>query len=136
MQKLSASHQATALDPAGGESKYQVDVDAMRQLPHATFTGKIHQVIHASEETNAVLSVLQGAKVLGLDTETKPVFKKGITEPISLVQVCGEGFVVIYDLIQLQQIPPGLHKVLTSEKCLKVGVGVLQDAVGLSKEYG
>ena len=55
-------------------------------LPRALFEGRIF-VIQTEREADKAVAYLRSAMVLGMDTETRPSFKKGLTNMVALLQV-------------------------------------------------
>ena len=60
---------------------------------------------------------------------------KGISA-ISLLQISTSTHCVIYYLNRLQDVPPRLESLLADPDVVKTGVGVVQDAVQISDQYG
>lgn len=56
------------------------------QLPTVVFEGRIVVVLSADEADRAV-DYLLAQPILGIDTETRPAFKKGVHYNVSLLQV-------------------------------------------------
>ncbi|MDO5035465.1 MAG: 3'-5' exonuclease [Porphyromonas sp.] len=88
-------------------------------------------------EAKRLCQELSKSKVLGFDTETKPVFKKGV-EPnkVALLQLSSDRLVVLFRLNTLQDskaLKP-LQKLLRDKSILKVGVGIKDDVAELAKD--
>ena len=62
------------------------DKARIQQLPRALFEGKIVVVLSESEAARAV-DFLLSQPILGVDTETRPSFRKGVKYYVSLLQV-------------------------------------------------
>ena len=62
------------------------DKKSIAQLPTVTFPGKTVVVMSESEAEKAVHFLLS-QDILGVDTETRPSFKKGESHMVSLLQV-------------------------------------------------
>ena len=62
------------------------DKKNISDLPRVTFPGKIIVVITETEANKAV-DFLLSADILGIDSETRPVFKKGQHHKVALLQV-------------------------------------------------
>jgi ribonuclease D len=105
--------------------KKSISNDELSALPLASFSGDIH-VIKNIEESNHALDYLKNQSLLGFDTETKPSFSKGPNNPVSLLQLStsDKAFLFRINLIGLQ---PGLIKILSSSKILKIGVAIRDD---------
>ena len=68
-------------------SKY--DKKLIPSLPRVLFEGKIEVVVSENEAEKAV-DYLLSQPIIGLDTETRPSFKKGHTYTVSLLQVASQ----------------------------------------------
>lgn len=62
------------------------DKKQIGQLPRVLFGGKIVVVLTVSEADKAVKYLLS-RDILGIDTETRPVFRKGQHHKVALLQV-------------------------------------------------
>ena len=60
--------------------------EEIRSLPRAVFTGEI-RTITSEDELIEALKFLKGFKTVGIDSETKPSFKKGKMNKVSLLQI-------------------------------------------------
>ena len=58
----------------------------INSLPRILFPGKMI-VIDKAEDTDAAVEYLLGQDILGVDTETRPSFSKGMRFQVSLLQV-------------------------------------------------
>ena len=67
-------------------SHISIDKATINELPIESFVGNIH-VIESVEEARKAVELLRQHKVLGIDTETRPSFRKGKTYKVSLVQI-------------------------------------------------
>lgn len=84
---------------------------------------------------------IEGAKVIGLDCEWKPNFRKGCQSKVSILQVASEKMVFIFDLIKLyRDVPDALDKslaqLLQSPRILKLGYSFQCDMKQLIQSYG
>ncbi len=69
--------------------------DSLDTLPLAVFPGKVHLVESEVSALRARL-LIGRARVVGLDTESRPSFSKGDNFPISLVQVATERHAALF----------------------------------------
>ena len=63
-----------------------INKDTLATLPTVTFPGQI-TVIDSIEDAAEALAQLRKHHVVGFDTETKPSFRKGRTNTVSLIQI-------------------------------------------------
>ncbi len=111
--------------------KNKITSEALSDLPLEHYTGEIVLV----EDQQGVLKVIEeinGEKVLGFDTETKPSFKKGQNNFISLIQLTTKKstFLIRTNKTGLSE---QLIQLLSDKNIKKVGVGIRDDIRGLQK---
>ena len=58
----------------------------IKTLPIRAFDGKIHLITDVKDVSDAI-KTLRECSVLGFDTETRPVFRKGVKHNVSLLQL-------------------------------------------------
>lgn len=105
--------------------------DTLNELPLRHYEGEV-VVIENAEEIPQMMDHLKECKVLGFDTETKPAFKKGQTNQISLLQISSEEKTFLVRLNKTG-LTKELVNLLASDKILKVGVGIRDDIRGLKR---
>lgn len=89
------------------------------------FRGEII-VVDDMDTFAAVIPRLSGKPVLGFDTETKPSFKKGKKNPVSLIQLSTDKVACLFRINRIG-IPPALKKILADPAVIKAGVAVHDD---------
>jgi ribonuclease D len=106
--------------------------EEINALPLRRYEGPVH-VVRTRKQRDAAIKVLRNEALLGFDTETRPVFKKGRKpNPPSLIQLAGEQNVYIFQ-INLLPMDNGLLDLLSSKQVIKTGVSVHDDIIGLNK---
>jgi len=75
---------------------------------------------------NEVFPRLLGADLLGFDTETKPTFKKGGKNPVSLIQLSTSDLAVLFRINKIG-FPRELIDLLSDASVIKTGVAVHDD---------
>ena len=103
----------------------------IRALPVSSFDGKIHLITNINDLTDAV-KTLRKNSVLGFDTETRPVFRKGVQHDVSLLQLSTSKEAFLFRLNHLG-FPNELVEILEDSSILKVGIAILDDVRGLKK---
>lgn len=92
-------------------------------------------VVKTQKDLNHAVQNLLKSKILGFDTEQKPVFKKGVPPTkISIVQLSDANYSYIFQIQQIANITP-LLDLLASSKILKVGIGLRGDSSSLLNEF-
>ena len=103
----------------------------IKTLPVCTFDGKIHLITEIKEVGDSI-KTLRKYRVLGFDTETRPVFRKGVQHNVSLLQLSTPKEAFLFRLNHLG-FPNELVAILEDSDILKVGVAILDDVRGLQK---
>ena len=94
------------------------------------FKGEI-VLVDNMETFNEVFPRLRGAKILGFDTETKPNFKKGRKNIVSLIQLATADLACLFRINRIG-IPDKLANLLSNPAIIKAGVAIHDDIRFLS----
>ncbi len=106
--------------------------EEINALPLSRYEGPVH-VVRTEKQREAAVKALRGDPLLGFDTETRPVFKKGRKpNPPSLIQLASATDVYIFQ-INLLPMDNGLLDLLSDKTVIKTGVSVHDDIIGLKK---
>lgn len=100
-------------------------------LDAAQFPGKI-VVVDTLSSLNKACKDLNRQSMLGVDTETRPSFTKGVVNKVSLLQISTDS--TCY-LIRLNRVPitRELVHILENKNILKIGLGLLNDIQAMNK---
>jgi ribonuclease D len=101
----------------------------LRSLSNIVFPGRITVVSSVAEAESAV-ECLSKFELLGFDTETKPMFRKGQKHKIALLQLSSDVAAYLFRLHAIG-IPDCLAKLLENDAVKKIGVAVHDDIKGL-----
>ena len=101
------------------------------ELPSIVFEGPIRVVFSQQEAENAI-DYLLAQPILGIDTETKPSFKKGHTNMVSLLQVSTLEQCFLFRINRLG-MPNCIIKFLEDDTVLKVGLSLHDDILSLQR---
>ena len=110
-------------------SKY--DKTKIGSLPRIVFPGRKIVIITEDEARKAVDYLLQ-QDLLGFDTETRPVFKKGRTNKVALLQVSTHDTCFLFRLNRIGLCAPVIE-LLESTKVKKIGLSWHDDLMMLHK---
>lgn len=102
-----------------------IDKKCVAEMPTVTFAGAI-TVIERAEEVAAAVSFLRSHDVVGFDTETKPNFRKGMTNRVSLIQVSTEDHSFLFRINKMG-FTPELREFMECEDVIKVGLSLKDD---------
>lgn len=81
----------------------------------------------------ATIKKLKKEKLLGFDTESKPVFEKGQTQTIALIQISSSRVCYIFQLNSITY-PSMLESIISDKSIKKIGVGLGSDMKSLREE--
>lgn len=101
----------------------------LKKLPVSQFGGHI-VLVDKIDKFYPVLTELKKSKLLGFDTETRPSFKKGQKNKVSLLQLSDDHKAWIFRL-NLIGLPPELAGILSDPRITKVGVAIHDDIKAL-----
>jgi len=106
-----------------------ITVDEIRTLELKSFDGEIVLADDINEFRTAIRR-FRNSPVLGFDTETRPSFKKGRKNKVSLIQLSDNKFAC---LIRINKIglPDELVEILSDPKIIKAGVAIHDDIKSL-----
>lgn len=105
------------------------DKQLINSLPQAAFKGRIVVVVSEAEAKKAV-SYLITQPILGVDTETRPSFRKGTHYKVSLLQVANHDVCFLFRLNYIG-LCPSIKTLLENEDVVKVGVSLHDDILML-----
>ncbi|MGN0068190.1 MAG: 3'-5' exonuclease [Prevotella sp.] len=107
------------------------DKKAITDLPQIVFPGRICVVLSESEAEKAV-NFLLSRKIVGVDTETRPAFKKGQMHQVALLQVSTEDICFLFRLNHIG-MPPAVLRLLTNKEVPMVGLSWHDDLCALRR---
>lgn len=101
-----------------------IDKKEVSELPRAAFPGRIF-VIFTEVEARKAVDYLNQQTLIGVDTETRPSFKKGSTNKVALLQISTEDTCFLFRLNDIG-LPDFLEEFLQND-ILKVGLSLKDD---------
>ncbi len=113
--------------------KISISPEEIEKYELAAFPGEIQVIDSEGEAFRKAVSFLRRQKVLGFDTETRPVFSPDQPHhSVALLQLSGPGKAFLFR-IQKLGIPQSLCNILADKDILKIGAAVGDDVRGLQK---
>jgi ribonuclease D len=111
-----------------------IDKEEVNLLPLGNFEGEII-VVDSEHNMESIVPELMREKVWGIDTETKPCFKKGKhnQNKTALIQLCGAQKVYLFRINKIK-IPKVLLEIFSNPNIIKVGVALRDDIAGLQRQ--
>lgn len=105
----------------------------VNELPLDKFEGEI-VVVDSAQKTTEALEDIEHENIIGVDTETKPTFKKGALNKTALVQIATRKKVYLFRLNKMG-FPFALARIFENPKIQKIGIAVIQDMKELSDQF-
>lgn len=105
--------------------------EAIAQLPIVQFQGNIRVIDHMPKFRKAI-DEIKSLKLLGFDTESKPSFKRGQQNRVSLLQLASVDTCFLFRLNKIG-FPDELIEILSDKEIKKVGLSVQDDFRELMK---
>lgn len=100
------------------------------QMPKVLFEGRIF-VVYTEADTDKAVEYLKNQKIVGVDTETRPSFKRGTTHKVALLQIATSDTCFLFRLNRIG-MPASLQEFLMSDT-LKVGLSLKDDFMMLRR---
>jgi len=109
------------------KNKYREEIEAGELFNYelSWFKGEI-VVVDNMKTFGKVLPRLRKHKILGFDTETRPSFRKGRKNKVSLIQLSTSGFACLFRINKIG-IPQELVDILADPGVIKAGVAIHDD---------
>ena len=105
--------------------------EEIAKLPRLVFEGET-VVVSENNHLERCLAELSNSRLVGFDTESRPSFKKGRSNGISLLQLASSNLAAIIR-VKSTGIPPALLTFLEDSSIIKVGAAIRDDLKGLKQ---
>lgn len=111
----------------------RTDKKLISTLPRYTFEGRII-VIQSENEANRAVAFLRTQKIVGIDTETRPSFRRGQQHKVALIQIATPDICFLFRL-NYMGFPDSLIKLLEDTQIAKVGLSLKDDIHQLEQRH-
>lgn len=111
-----------------------ITAEELERCELSWFKGEI-VLVDDMNSFNETFPRLLDSEVLGFDTETRPSFKKGRKNKVSLIQLANDELACLIRINRVG-IPPELAKLLASQEVIKAGVAIHDDIRFLKRVKG
>ncbi|MBL6447217.1 3'-5' exonuclease domain-containing protein 2 [Fulvivirga sp. 29W222] len=108
-----------------------ISSEEINELELQRYEGKVH-IITQPDQAAKVMQKIANEKVVGFDTETKPAFKKGEYNHVSLIQIATSTEVFLIR-VNLTGLTNEIIAFLSNKKLVKIGVALRDDIKDLRK---
>lgn len=102
-----------------------IDKATLNTLPVESFPGRIHIIEEEQAAIEAVAELCRHA-VLGIDTETRPSFRKGRSNKVALIQLSTHDDCYLFRINKIGLIAP-LRDLLSNADIVKIGLSLRDD---------
>ncbi len=113
--------------------RISISPEEIEKYELAAFPGEIQVIDSEDAAFRSAISFLRRQKVLGFDTETRPVFSPDQPRhSVALLQLSGPGKAFLFR-VQKLGLPQSLREILSRDDILKIGAAVGDDVRGLQR---
>ena len=109
----------------------KIDKRSISNLPKVLFPGRI-VVVTTENDADKAVDVLLAQPILGVDTETRPAFKKGINHKVALLQVATHDICFLFRL-NYTGITASILKLLEDTTVPKIGLSLHDDIMSMHR---
>ena len=109
----------------------KIDKHAVTEMPRAVFEGRIF-VITTERDADRAVEYLLTQPILGIDTETRPAFRKGKQYKVALLQVATYDTCFLFRLNNTG-MTKSIIRLLEDESIPKIGLSLHDDIISLHK---
>lgn len=107
--------------------------EEIEKLKIAQFSGETTIIEKIDKTYESAIEYLSSQKIIGFDTETKPMFQANVKRnSVALLQLASGSRAFLFRLTELG-MPDSLCKLLSTKKIIKVGAAVSEDIKGLQR---
>ena len=108
-----------------------IDKETINTMPLVTFDGRIKVVDNLWDIEKAAIN-LEKCSIIGIDTETRPSFRKGEVHLVSLLQLATDEVCYLFRLNKVG-LTPSIVRLLENPQLLKIGLSLKDDFLMLTK---
>lgn len=103
----------------------KTEKEFMADLPRFSFPGKI-VVVQSEAEAKRAVTILRKQHLVGIDTETRPSFRKGEVHKVALLQISTDNICFLFRLC-MTGLTEDILGLLTDPAILKIGLSLTDD---------
>ncbi|MBP3614782.1 MAG: 3'-5' exonuclease domain-containing protein 2 [Bacteroidaceae bacterium] len=111
--------------------KPHIEKSEISTMPNVLFQGRII-VIDTLPDAEKAVKALSSENILGIDTETRPSFKKGVHYNVSLLQISTSDTCFLFRLNRIG-MPASVISLLENSEIKKIGLSLHDDYQALTK---
>ena len=111
--------------------KKEISKEELQEYKMEHFEGEII-IVDDLKTLDNVFNDLAGSRIVGFDTETRPIFKKGKHNKIALLQLSTASKAYLFRINKIG-FPQQLRSILSNRNIIKAGVAIRDDIKGLKE---
>ena len=104
---------------------FTINREELNELPIGGWEGETI-LVDKPEDVESAIQAINKETIIGIDTETRPAFKKGVVYHISLIQIATRDCTYLFRINHVG-LSDGLIKLFESEEIMKVGIDLNYD---------
>lgn len=109
----------------------KISKEEIIDFPLGKYTGEIVLIQKRSHAETAINEIKQ-CDIIGMDTETRPAFRRGVSYPVSLIQLATDQKVYLFRLLKTGPLK-GIADILEDNSKIKIGIAPADDMKDLNK---
>ena len=113
--------------------KTKITKAEVNDLPLGKFEGEII-IVDSNKKIDDAIQDIERENIIGVDTETRPTFKKGTLNKTALIQIATRNRVYLFRLNKIG-FPFSLVNIFENSDIQKIGIAILQDMKELSEQF-
>ena len=110
--------------------KNKITKAEIAEMPKVQFSGRIF-VIYTEEDAEKAVEYLKTQHIVGVDTETRPSFKRGMSHKVALLQIATSDTCFLFRLNRIGM--PGFLQDFLMSDTLKIGLSLKDDFLMLRR---
>ena len=109
----------------------KISKEDIAAFPLNKYNGEIELITNRNNAEKAI-SEIKKCKIIGMDTESRPAFRRGVSYPVSLLQLATDKKVYLFRLLKTGVLP-GILEILEDKDVIKIGIAPRDDMKDLAK---
>jgi ribonuclease D len=105
--------------------------EEIAMLPLNGYQGEVLLITNKPQAEKAIEEIKK-CDIIGMDTEARPAFRRGVIYPVSLLQFATDKKVYLFRLLQTGVLP-GILEILEDKNKIKIGIAPGDDMKDLAK---
>lgn len=109
----------------------KISKEEIVDFPLGKYNGEI-VLIQKKSHAEKAIEEIKKCDIIGMDTEARPAFKRGVSYPVSLLQLATDKKVYLFRMLKIGPLQ-GIAHILEDETKIKIGIAPGDDMKDLAK---